>query len=64
MSTRTSNTLSAVTLALLVISTYVLLFSSMPLLYKIVIVVYSFVLLFLFTLALQSLERIGKPKVE
>lgn len=48
----------------MVIGTYVLVFSSISLLYKVVIVVYIFVLLFLFSLALLSLESIGKPNAE
>jgi Ca2+/Na+ antiporter len=64
ISVRMSNSLSAITLVLMVIGTYVLLFSSVSILYKIVIVVYIFVLLFLFSLALQSLETIGKPRAE
>ena len=64
ISVKMSNSLSAVTLVLMVIGTYVLVFSSISLLYKVVIVVYIFVLLFLFSLALQSLETIGKPSAE
>ena len=64
MSVRMPNSLSAVTLVLLVLGTYVLLFSSISLLYKVVIVVYIFVLLFLFTFVLQSLETIEKPSAE
>ncbi|MGD0496072.1 MAG: hypothetical protein ABSB28_08525 [Candidatus Bathyarchaeia archaeon] len=56
--------MSAVTLVLMVIGTYVLVFSSISLLYKVVIVVYIFVLLFLLTLALQTLETIAKPRAE
>ncbi|HYB68531.1 MAG TPA: hypothetical protein VEC97_03200 [Candidatus Acidoferrales bacterium] len=54
--------MSAVALALMVLGTYVLVFSSISLLYKVVIVVYIFVLLFLFSLALLSLETIGEPR--
>ena len=64
ISVKMSNSLSAVTLVLMVIGTYVLVFSSISLLYKVVIAVYIFVLLFLFSLALQSLETIGKPSAE
>jgi hypothetical protein len=64
ISVRMSGSLSAVTLALMVLGTYVLVFSSISLLYKAVIVVYIFVMLFLLTLALQSLEAIGKPSAE
>lgn len=64
MSLRMPNNLSVVTLALMVLGTYVLVFSSISLLYKVVVVVYIFVLLFLLTLALQSLETIGKPSAE
>jgi hypothetical protein len=61
ISIRKPNTLNAISLVLVVIGTYVLLFSSISLLYKIVVVVYIFAMLFLFTLALQSLETMGKP---
>jgi hypothetical protein len=64
ISVRMSSSLSAVTLVLMVLGTYVLLFSNISLLYKAVIVVYIFVMLFLFTLALQSLEAIGKASAE
>jgi hypothetical protein len=64
MSLRKPNTLSAISLVLVLIGTYVLVFSSVSLLYKIVIVVYIFAMLFLFTLALQSLETMGKPGAE
>ena len=60
------NKTNATTLATLIIGlvdAYVLLFSTMPLLYKIVIVAFSFFLLLLATLALQSLETIDKSKV-
>jgi hypothetical protein len=59
-----SNSLRAVSLVLMVIGTYVLVFSSVSLLYKVVIFVYIFVLLFLFSLALQSLETTGKSRAE
>jgi hypothetical protein len=59
-----SNSLSAVAVVLMVIGTYVLVFSSISLLYKVVIVVYIFVLLFLFSLALLSLEAMEKPGTE
>lgn len=64
ISVRMSGSLSAVTLVLMILGTYVLLFSSISLLYKVIVVVYIFVLLFLFTLALQSLETIGKTNAE
>jgi hypothetical protein len=64
ISVKMSNSLSAVALVLMVLGTYVLLFSSISLLYKVVIVVYIFVLLFLFSLALLSLESMGKPSAE
>lgn len=56
-----SNSLRAVTVVLMVVGAYVLLFSTISLLYKVVVVVYIFVLLFLFTLALQDLEMMKKP---
>jgi len=52
---------SAVTLIITVINVYVLLFSTIPLLYKIFIVAFSFVLLVLVTFALQSLETMEIP---
>ena len=64
MSLRKPNTLNAISLVLVVIGTYVLVFSSVSLLYKIVFVIYIFAMLFLFTLALQSLETMGKPGAE
>ena len=64
MSVRMSNSLSAVAIVLMVLGTYVLVFSSISLLYKVVIVAYIFVLLFLFSLALLSLETIGKLGAE
>jgi hypothetical protein len=64
ISIRKPNTLNAISLVLVVIGTYVLLFSSISLLYKIIVVVYIFAMLFLFTLALQSLETMGKPGAE
>jgi ABC-type amino acid transport system permease subunit len=51
-----------VTVIVAIISAYVLFFSTMPLLYKIFIIAFSFVLLFLVTFALQSLETIGKRR--
>jgi len=56
--------MSAVALVLVVLGTYVLLFSSISLLYKVVVVVYIFVLLFLFSLALLSLDTIGESRAE
>lgn len=64
ISVRMSNSLSAVALVLMVLGTYVLVFSSISLLYKVVIIVYIFVLLFLFSLALLSLETMEKPSAE
>jgi len=58
------NTLSTISLVLIVIGTYVLVFTSISLLYKIVIVVYIFAMLFLLTLAVQSLETMRKPGAE
>jgi hypothetical protein len=52
---------SVATLAIGIIDTYVLLFSTMTILYKILTVVISFALLLLATLALQSLEALQKP---
>ena len=64
ISVRMSNSLSAVSIVLMIIGTYVLVFSSVSLLYKVIIVVYIFALLFLFTLALQNLDLIGKQEAE
>jgi hypothetical protein len=55
-----SNSLTAVTVVLMVLGMYVLLFSTISLLYKVVVIVYIFVLLFLFTLALQDSEMMQK----
>jgi hypothetical protein len=44
----------------MIINSYVLLFSDIPFLYRIVIIVFSFALLFLLSLAFQSSERIEK----
>jgi hypothetical protein len=63
MAQRMSKTVSAVYLVFLVIGSYVLLFSSIPLLYRVVIVAFSFILLLLLTLALQTVENI-KPRAE
>ena len=52
-----------VTVIVAIISAYVLFFSTMPLHYKIFIIAFSFVLLFLVTFALQSLETIGKRRL-
>jgi hypothetical protein len=54
--------MSLVYIVVLVVNTYVLLFSSIPFLYRIIIIVFSFALLILTSLALQSLERIEAPK--
>ena len=51
-----------VTVIVAIISAYVLFFSTMPLFYKIFIIAFSFVLLFLVTFALQSLETVGKRR--
>jgi len=55
---------SVVSLVLVIINTYVLVFSSLPFLYRIFIVVFSFILLLLVSLALQGLERLEKPELE
>lgn len=62
MSAKMSNSMSLVYLVVLVVNTYVLLFSGIPFLYKIAIIVFSFALLLLTSLALQSLERIEPPR--
>ena len=61
MAQRMSKTVSAVYLVFLLIGSYVLLFSTIPLLYRVVIVAFSFILLLLLTLALQTVENI-KPR--
>jgi hypothetical protein len=53
---------SVVTLIIAIINVYVLLFSTIPILYKIFIIAFSFILLLLVTFALQSLEAIERPK--
>jgi hypothetical protein len=53
---------SVVTLIIAIISVYVLFFSTIPTLYKIFIIAFSFILLLLVTFALQSLETMEKPK--
>ena len=58
MSQRMSKTMSVVYIAFLLIGSYVLLFSTIPLLYRIAIVAMSFILLLLLSLALQTMENI------
>jgi len=58
-----SKTMSVVYIAFLVIGSYVLLFSNIPFLYRVVIVAFSFILLLLLSLALQTVENI-KPRSE
>ncbi len=53
---------SVVTLIIAIINVYVLLFSTIPILYKIFIIAFSFILLLLVTFALQSLETMERPK--
>jgi hypothetical protein len=64
MAQKMSNTTSLVYLAILLIDSYVLLFSSIPFLYKIAIIAFSFILLVLLSFALQILETIGKGRTE
>jgi len=54
---------SIATLLIGIIDAYVLLFSTISILYKILIVVISFFLLLLVTLALHGLETMQKPTV-
>lgn len=61
MRTKTDAT-SVVTLIIAIINVYVLLFSTVPIMYKIFTVAFSFVLLLLVTFALQSLETMERPK--
>jgi hypothetical protein len=63
MAARMSKTMSVVYIAFLVIGSYVLLFSDIPFLYRVVIVAFSFILLLLLSLALQTVENI-KPRPE
>ena len=63
MAQRMSKTVSVVYLVFLIIGSYVLLFSTIPFLYRVVIVAFSFVLLLLLTLALQTVENI-KPRAQ
>jgi hypothetical protein len=55
-----SHSMTLVYLAVALISSYVLWFSSIPFLYRIAIVAFSFVLLILISLALTAVESIGK----
>lgn len=64
MAQKMSNTTSLVYLAILLIDSYVLLFSSIPFLYKIAIIAFSFILLVLLSFALQILETIDKRRTE
>ena len=63
MAARMSKTMSVVYIAFLVIGSYVLLFSNIPFLYRVVIVAFSFILLLLLSLALQTVENM-KPGPE
>lgn len=63
MAARMSKAMSVVYIAFLVIGSYVLLFSNIPFLYRVVIVAFSFILLLLLSLALQTVENI-KPRPE
>lgn len=63
MAARMSKTMSVVYITFLVIGSYVLLFSNIPFLYRVVIVAFSFILLLLLSLALQTVENI-KPRPE
>ncbi len=63
MAARMSKTMSVVYITFLVIGSYVLLFSNIQFLYRVVIVAFSFILLLLLSLALQTVENI-KPRPE
>ena len=63
MAARMSKTMSVVYITFLVIGSYVLLFSNIPFLYRVVIVAFSFILLLLLSLALQTVENM-KPGPE
>lgn len=54
---------SVVTLIIALINVYILFFSTIPFMYKVFIIAFSFVLLLLVTFALQSLETIERPGV-
>ena len=58
MAAKMSKTMSVVYITFLVIGSYVLLFSDIPFLYRVVIVAFSFILLLLLSLALQTVENI------
>lgn len=58
-----SHSMTLVYIAVALISSYVLWFSSMPFLYRIAIVAFSFVLLILISLALAAVENIGKRPI-
>jgi chromate transport protein ChrA len=57
-----SNTLKVASLALVIINMYVLVFSNLPFFYRVGFTVYIFILLMLFSIAFQSLERLEKAK--
>lgn len=61
MRERMSKAMSLIYLVILIISSYVLVFSSIPLLYRIIIVAFSVLLLLLLSMAVQSLEGIEQP---
>ena len=63
MSQRMSKSMSVVYLAVALISSYVLWFSSIPLMYRIAIVAFAFVLLILVSLAVASMESIEKRPI-
>lgn len=63
MAARMSKTMSVVYITFLVIGSYVLLFSNIPFLYRVIIVAFSFILLLLLSLALQTVENM-KPGPE
>lgn len=58
-----SHSMTLVYLAVALISSYVLWFSTIPFPYRIAIVVFAFVLLILISLALAAVESIGKRPI-
>lgn len=58
-----SHSMTLLYLAVALIGSYVLWFSSMPFLYRIAIVAFAFVLLILISLALAAVESIGKRPI-
>ena len=56
------DSLKLVSFALVVINMYVLMFSSLPFLYRLGITIYIFILLVLFSVALGSINQLEKSR--